>query len=110
MGAIVGGVFSGSARGGSTAVGKVAGMAAGAALGAGVGTMISAATPGPILTTPAEAQMDLYLASPISVVPASAKEAARLAPRLHPGDPALYVRGDAPRVWNIWVRWQVIRL
>jgi hypothetical protein len=92
IGAIVGGAFSGSAKGGSTAVGKAAGMATGAALGAGVGTMASAATPGPTVTIPAEAQMDFYLASPISVVPVSAKEAARLAPRLHPGEPILYVR------------------
>ena len=85
-------VFSGSAKSGSTAVGKAAGMATGAALGAGAGTMASAATPGPTVTIPAEAQMDFYLASPISVVPVSAKEAARLAPRLHPGEPILYVR------------------
>jgi hypothetical protein len=93
-GAIVGGVFSGSAKGGSTDVGRVAGMATGAAMGAGVGTMVSAATPGPALTIPAEAQMDFYLASPISVAPVSAKEAARLAQGLHPGGPVLYVRED----------------
>jgi len=40
--------------------------------------------------------MDFYLASPISVQPVSAKEAERLAERLHPGGPVLYVRGDTP--------------
>jgi hypothetical protein len=63
-------------------------------VGAGVGTMVSAATPGPALTIPAEAQMDFYLASPISVAPVSAKEAARLAQGLHLGGPVLYVRED----------------
>jgi hypothetical protein len=96
VGAIVGGVFSGSAKGGSTGVSTLAGMGTGAALGAGIGTAVSAATPGPILTIPAEAQMDFYLASPISVAPVSAKEAARLAKRLHSGEPVLYVRSETP--------------
>ncbi len=63
IGAIVGGVFSGSAKGETTAVGKLAGMGTGAALGAGVGALTSAATPGPTVTLPAESQMDFYLAS-----------------------------------------------
>jgi hypothetical protein len=96
IGAVVGGVFSGSAKGSPTAVGKLAGAGTGAALGAGVGTMVSAATPGPILTLPAESQMDFYLASPISVVPAGKQEAERLSQGLHQGGPALYVRGDTP--------------
>lgn len=45
---------------------------------------------------PAESQMDSYLASPISVVPVSGKEAAQLAQRYHHGGPVLYVRGDTP--------------
>jgi hypothetical protein len=96
IGALVGGAFSGSAKGETTAVGKLAGMGTGAAIGAGVGTMVSAATPGPSVTIPAESQMDFYLASPISVVPASAKEAAQLAQGYHHGGPVLYVRGDTP--------------
>ncbi len=96
VGAIVGGVFSGSAKGGSTAVSRAAGMATGAVVGAGVGTMASAATPGPVLTIPAEAQIDFYLASPVSVAPVGAQEAARLAQGLHPGGPTLYVRGEIP--------------
>jgi hypothetical protein len=96
IGAIVGGVFSGSAKGETTAVGKLAGLGTGAALGAGVGAMASAATPGPTLRIPAESQMDFYLASPISVQPVSAKDAARLAQGLHPGGSVLYVRGDTP--------------
>src|SRR5882757_1329095 len=90
------GAFSGSEKGETTAVGKLAGMGTGAAIGAGVGTVVSAATPGPSVTIPAEAQMDFYLASPISVVPVSAKEAARLAQGYHHGGPVLYVRGDTP--------------
>ena len=91
-----GGAFSGSAKGETTAVGNLAGMGPGAAIGAGVGTMVSAATPGPCVTIPAESQMDFYLASPISVVPVSAKEAAQLAQGYHHGGPVLYVRGDTP--------------
>ncbi len=96
IGAIVGGAFSGSAKGGSNGVSTAAGMGTGAALGAGVGAVASAATPGPVLTIPAEAQLDFHLASPISVTPVSAKEAARLSQGLRPGGPVLYVRGDAP--------------
>lgn len=96
LGAIVGGVFSGSAHGETTAVGKLAGMGTGAVLGAGVGTMVSAATPGPILTIPAESQMDFYLALPISVIPLSPEAALKLSEGLRPGGPVLYVRGDTP--------------
>lgn len=96
IGAVVGGIFSGSAKGNTTAVGKLAGMGTGAALGAGMGTVVAAATPGPILSLPAESQMDFYLAAPISVVPVSVQEAARLSQGLHPGGPLLYVRGETP--------------
>lgn len=96
IGAIAGGVFSGSAKGETTGVGKLAGMGTGAALGAGAGALASAATPGPVLTIPAESEMDFHLASPISVRTISAKEAARLAQGLRPGGPVLYVRDDAP--------------
>lgn len=96
IGAIVGGVFSGSAKGGTTAVGRAAGMGTGAALGAGIGTAVAAATPGPILSIPAESQIDFCLASPIAVQPVSAQEAARLGQGLHHGGPVLYVRGDTP--------------
>jgi hypothetical protein len=67
-----------------------------AAIGAGVGTMVSAATPGPSVTIPVESQMDFYLASPISVMPVSAKETAQFAQEYHHGGPVLYVRGDTP--------------
>jgi hypothetical protein len=94
-GSIVGGV---SAKGGTIHVraGNPVSMTAGAALGAGVGTAVSAATPGPGIWIPSEAQLDFYLAAPITVTPVSAKEAARLAQGLHSGGPALYVRGDTP--------------
>ncbi len=96
IGALVGGAFSGSAKGETTGVGKLAGIGTGAAIGAGVGSVVSAATPGPSVTLPAESQMDFYLASPISVMPVSAKEGAKLSQGLRPGGPVLYVRGDTP--------------
>ena len=65
-------------------------------IGAGVGTAVSALTPGPGILIPSESEMDFYLASPITIKPVSAKEAARLAQGLHPGGPVLYVRGDTP--------------
>jgi hypothetical protein len=57
-----------------------------------VGTMVSAATPGPAVWIPVEAQVDFYLAAPITVPPVSAKDAARLAQGLRTGGPTLYVR------------------
>jgi hypothetical protein len=96
VGAIVGGlVGSPSAKAASTDTGRAASMGTGAVLGAGVGTMVSAATPGPAAWIPVEAQVDFYLAAPITVPPVSAKEAARLAQGLRPGGPSLYVRDDA---------------
>jgi hypothetical protein len=96
IGAIAGGIFSGSAKGSTSAVGKLAGMGTGAVLGAGVGIAVSAVTPGPILSIPAESQMDFYLAFPISVVPLSPHEAQKLSEGLRQGGPVLYVRGDTP--------------
>jgi hypothetical protein len=95
VGAIVGGLAgSPSAKAASTDTGRAASMGTGAVLGAGVGTMVSAATPGPAAWIPVEAQVDFYLAAPITVPPVSAKEAARLAQGLRPGGPSLYVRDD----------------
>jgi hypothetical protein len=99
VGAIAGSFTSGvSAKGAATTgnSGRAASMAAGAAVGAGVGTAVSAATPGPGIWIPSEAQVDFYLAAPIAVTPVSAKEAARLSQGLHPGGPTLYVRGETP--------------
>jgi hypothetical protein len=95
IGALVGGAVSGSAHGASTAVGKLAGAGAGAAVGAGIGTLASAASPQP-LTIPAEAQLDFYLASPISVLPPTAQDAEHLSHLLHTGEPVLYVHGETP--------------
>ena len=94
VGALAGGVFSGSAKGGATDTGRAVGMAAGAGVGAGVGTVVSAATPGPEVSLPAEAEVDFYLAAPIAVPPVSVEEAARLAHRLPSGGPSLYVRDE----------------
>jgi hypothetical protein len=99
VGAIVGaatGSVSGKGGVSDDATGRVASTAAGAAVGAGVGTLVSAATPGPGIWFPSEAQVDFYLAVPVTITPVSAKEAARLARGFHPGGPTLYVRGDTP--------------
>ena len=71
-------------------------MAAGAAAGVGAVTAAAVIGPRPVVSIPAESQMDFFLASPISVQPVSPKEAERLSQQLHPGDPVLYVRGDTP--------------
>ncbi len=96
LGAVVGGVVSATAKGETTAVGRLAGAGTGAALGTGVGAAVSIASPGPVLDIPAESEMDFFLASPISVVPATPREAARLSQGLRSGGPALYVRGETP--------------
>jgi hypothetical protein len=85
-----------SKNGRTSAAGSARSIGKGAAVGAGVGTALAATTPGPELWIPPEAQVDFYLAAPISVIPASAEEAARLEQGLVPGGPSLYVRGDIP--------------
>ena len=96
VGAVAGAVLSGTANGDTTAVGRLAGAGTGAAVGAGVGAAVSLATPAPIVDIPAESEMDFFLASPISVVPVTAREAAHLSQGLQSGGPALYVRGETP--------------
>ncbi len=90
---MAGGLVSGSAKGGVTETGRAVGMVTGAGLGAGAGTLVSAVTPGPEASIPAEAQVDFYLAAPIAVRPVSAEEVARLAQKIH-GGPSLYVRDE----------------
>jgi hypothetical protein len=98
VGAVVGAALDASTNGTGTpsVVGTLAGMGAGAAVGAGVGTAVAAASPGPEIDIPAESQIDFYLALPISVVPVSRREAARLSEGLYSGGPVLYVRGETP--------------
>jgi hypothetical protein len=64
-------------------IGGIAGRGAGAALGAGIGATAglatSAATNGPRLILPPEAQVDFHLAAPVTVQPVSWQEAQRLA-------------------------------
>ena len=96
IGAVVGAAPGESVNGTPNAVGVLAGMAAGAGAGAGVGTVVAAASPGPVIDIPAESQIDFYLAFPISVVPVSRREAARLSEGLYSGGPVLYVRGETP--------------
>jgi len=99
VGAVAGSFVSGVSKQGLVATddsSRVASMTAGAVMGAGVGTMVAAATPGPGIWIPSEAQVDFYLAAPVTLTPISDKEAARLAQGLHPGGPILYVRSDRP--------------
>ena len=95
VGALTGTIVS-AKKGDTTAVDKLKNIGGGAAVGAGVGTLVSAMTPGPELKLPVESQMDFYLASPISVVPVSPEEAARLSQALPRGRPVFYVEGDTP--------------
>ncbi len=96
LGALAGDVVGVRATGASTPGQVAKDMAAGAAAGAGTVALAAIAAPRPVIDIPAESQMDFYLATPISVQPVSEKDAERLARRLHPGGPVLYVRGDAP--------------
>jgi len=79
-----------------TMIGCAAGRGVGCAIGAGAGvaagTAASAATPGPNVWIPAEAQVAFHLNSPLTVTPVSAQEAARLSQGLYHGGPALYRR------------------
>lgn len=95
FGAVVG-AFATQEKGGVTDTSRAVNRTAGAAVGAGVGTLVSAASAGPTELIPVESPVDFSPASPITVTQVSAKEAAGLAQRLHPGRPVLYVRGETP--------------
>jgi hypothetical protein len=94
-GRTVGSALTGGMMG--TIIGCAAGRGMGCAIGAGAGvaagTAASAASPGPNIWIPAEAQVAFHLNSPLTVTPVSAREAARLAQGLYRGGPALYRRG-----------------
>jgi hypothetical protein len=84
-------------------IGGIAGGGAGAAIGAGVGgatgLTASAATNGPRLILPAEAQVDFHLTNPVTVQPVSWQEAQRLAssaPQLVRRPPAYVVPRPYP--------------
>jgi hypothetical protein len=66
----------------------------GATLGAGVGTAVAATSPRPVVSIPAESEIEFTLASPLAVFPVDRKEAARLARGMYRGGPVLYIRGD----------------
>jgi hypothetical protein len=94
------GQTAGNAIGGGilgTIIGCAAGRGVGCAIGAGAGvaagTAASAASSGPGVWIPAEARVDFHLATPLTVTPVNAQEAARLAQGLYPGGPSLYRRG-----------------
>jgi hypothetical protein len=80
-----------------TIIGCAAGRGVGCAIGAGAGvaagTAASAASPGPNVWIPAEAQVAFHLNSSLTVTPVSAQEAARLAQGLYHGGPTLHQRG-----------------
>jgi hypothetical protein len=78
------------------AVGRGAGCAIGAGAGVAAGTAASAASPGPGIWIPAEAQVDFHLKAPVTFSPVNAQEAARLAEGLFQGGPSLYRRGYYP--------------
>ncbi len=91
VGNTIGGAVIGTIIG--CAVGRGVGCAVGAGAGAAGGAAITAATPGPGVWIPAEAQVSFHLTAPITVNPVSQQEAARLAQGLYPGGPSLYRRG-----------------
>ena len=97
VGALAGAVVNGSTKGSETLASKVVDVGGGAAIGAGAVEAVSVVSPRPVVNLPAESQMDFYLASPISVQPVSAKEVKRLAQRVDPDGPALYIRGEVPQ-------------
>ncbi len=78
------------------AVGGGTGCAIGAGAGVAAGTAASAASPGPGIWIPAEAQVDFHLKAPVTFSPVSAQEAARLSEGLFQGGPSLYRRGNSP--------------
>jgi hypothetical protein len=96
VGAIAGSVVAGVTNALPTRKTEAEDMSAGAAAGAGTVAAASVVGPRPVISLPAESQMDFYLAAPIAVQPVSSKEAERLAQRLHPDSPVLYVRGATP--------------
>jgi hypothetical protein len=85
IGAIIGGI-----------VGRGAGAAIGAGVGGAAGLGASAATNGPRLILPTEAQVDFHLASPVTVQPVSWQEAQRLASASTPQQPRLIRRPMYP--------------
>jgi hypothetical protein len=98
VGAIVSTITTGVSAKGPVTEGpnQLENIATVAAVGAGMGTLVSAASPSPGIWIPSESQVDFYLAAPVTIVPVSAKEAARLSQGLHAGGPTLYLRGDTP--------------
>jgi hypothetical protein len=98
VGAVVGSVVSGGtySNGQVTPATHAIAASVGAAAGAGVGTMVAAASPGPELRIPAEAQIEFALAAPATFIPPSPALIQKLGEGLKPGGPVLYVRGERP--------------
>jgi hypothetical protein len=98
VGSIVGSFASGvsTKRGVISPSSKAAGATTGAVVGAGIGTIVAAASPGPAVSIPSEAQIEFALADPVTLPPANPTTAKRLAKAAPAGDPVLYVRGVTP--------------
>lgn len=96
IGGLTGAVVSARSNGGPTPAKNAKDIGAGAAAGAGAVALATVVAPRPVLTIPAESQMDFYLASPISVQPVSEKEAEALVQKVYASGPVLYVRGETP--------------
>jgi hypothetical protein len=97
VGTVVGSFAGGASKSGVVQpANRAANMAAGAAVGAGVGALASAASPGPAVIVPSEAQIEFVLASPVTVPAASPALAQRIARSAHSSEPVLYVRGETP--------------
>jgi hypothetical protein len=82
--------------GGNSNSGQAAAIGKGAVAGAGVGAAVAAVQPGPEIRIPAEAEIEFSFAAPVTVVPPSTAEIARLQQGLNSGGPSLYVRGETP--------------
>lgn len=96
IGAVTGDGYRRATKPESTSVRNLAYAGTGIAVGAGAGTIFSATSSGPVISIPAEAQIDFALAAPISVVPVSPQGAARLSYVIRRSEPTLYVRGQTP--------------
>jgi hypothetical protein len=95
LGAIIAGTYV-NGQPNATPANVTEAASAGAVIGAGAVVAAKALQPKPIIKIPAEAQLDFYLAAPMSIQPVSVNEAARLAQRLNSAGPVLYIHGETP--------------
>lgn len=84
LGGLAGNAIAKNIKGRTTTLHILKYVGSGAAIGASAGLIISAKVIGPVITIPAESQLDFYLSSPASIVPVSPEEMDRLALRIRP--------------------------